>query len=128
MKLPTVKSLEAKVWLECKRITRSRYDPICISCGKPASGKSLHTGHLFRKRYLPFQMKYDLRILRNQCVYCNLRMKGNEAHYAAEIVRVEGGQYLIDIVDDIKMFKDEELDVKQKRAFLEALLIRYKQL
>lgn len=127
-KLPTVKSLESKVWLECKRIIRKLYGNKCISCGKPAEGKSLHTGHLFRKRFLPLQMKYDLRLLRPQCVYCNLRMKGNEAWYAVNLLRSEGPDYLLDIADDIKMFKDEPLDVKQKRVLLLSTLEKYKQL
>lgn len=44
----------------------------------------------------------------------------------ANVIRQQGGQYILDIVDDIEFYKKEELDTKQKRAFLENLLERYK--
>ena len=125
-KLPTIKSLEAKVWIECRRIIRAYYGNECISCGKICYGKDQQTGHLFRKKFLPLQMKYDLRLLRIQCTYCNLRLMGNEANYAANLVKQQGGEYLVDIADDIAFYKGEELDTKQKRAYLENLLERYK--
>lgn len=124
-KLPTVKYLENKVWELCKKITRLRYGDSCISCGKKATGKSLHTGHLFRKKFLPFQMKYDLRLLRPQDVYCNLRLKGNEAWYAVNLIRAEGPEYFLDIAEDIELYKGEQLDTKQKRGFLQNLIARY---
>lgn len=128
-KLPTIKYLHGKVWKECKRIIRSKYIHTCISCGEEnLKGKNLQTGHLFRKKFLPFQMKLDLRLLRPQCITCNLYKKGNEAWYATNLIRQEGANYLLNIAEDIDFYKGEELDIPQKREFLVKLLTKYKKL
>ena len=125
-KLPTIKSLEAKVWKECVRIIRKRYDHVCIACSKPAQGKNLHTGHYFRKKFIPLQMKYDIRLLRPECSYCNLRLYGNLEWYTINLIKQEGADYLLDIAEDIEFYKEEKLDVKQQREFLTRLLEKYK--
>lgn len=126
--LPTVKYLQGKVWDECTRIIKAYYGNECISCGTKCYGKQLHTGHLFKERNLPMQMKYDLRLLRPQCLRCNRFIHGNESWYIVNLIRQQGGQYILDIVDDIEFYKEQELDTKQKRAFLENLLDKYKKL
>jgi len=126
-KLLTIKYLERKVWTECKRIVRNKHIHTCISCGEEnLEGKNLQTGHLFREKFLPFQMKKDLRLLRPQCINCNLYRKGNEAWFATNLIRQEGADYLLDIAEDIEFYKGEELDTPQKRMFLTRLLERYK--
>lgn len=125
-KLPTIKSLEAKLWLECKRIIRANYPHVCISCNKGVEGKQLHTGHYFRKKFIPLQMKYDLRLLRNQCSFCNRRLHGNLEWYTINLLKQEGEQYLLDIADDIIFYKQEKLDVKQQRVFLQDRIQKYK--
>lgn len=127
VKLPTIKSVHNKVWKECKRIIRSKYIHTCISCGEEnLEGKNLQTGHLFREKFLPFQMKLDLRLLRPQCITCNLYKKGNESWYATNLIRQEGADYLLNIAEDIEFYKGEELDTAQKREFLIRLLDKYK--
>lgn len=128
VKLPTVKSLEARVWKECVRIIRNKYVHQCICCGKPVEGKQLHTGHYFRKKFIPIQMKYDLRLLRPCCSYCNLRLHGNLEWYSVNLIRQEGADYLLNIAEDIEFYKGEELDTAQKREFLTRLLDKYKSL
>ena len=126
IKLPTIKSLESKVWKECVRIIRSKYPHECISCGKKIEGKDLHTGHYFRKRFIPLQMKYDLRLLRCQCSYCNLRLHGNLEWYTVGLLKSESPSYILDIAEDVKFYKEEHLDVKQQRAYLQDKLEKYK--
>jgi predicted nucleic-acid-binding Zn-ribbon protein len=128
-KLPTIKSLRNKVWKECVRIVRSKHIHTCISCGKEnLEGKDLQAGHLFREKFLPFQMKLDLRLLRPQCINCNLYRKGNEAWFATNLIRQEGADYLLKIAEDIEFYEKEELDTAQKREFLIRLLAKYKEL
>jgi hypothetical protein len=128
MKLPKVKTLEAKVWDLCRSITRIRYPNTCFTCGKEnLEGKQWHTGHFIKKRKLPFEMKYDLRILRPQCQYCNLRQNGNEGMYAINIIKTEGVEYLLEIDKDIKLFSSlEPMNQPQQREYLENLIISYK--
>ena len=79
-------------------------------------GSALHTGHYFRKRYLPLQMKYDLRLLRPQCSYCNLRLHGNLEWYTIGLLREHPASYLLGIAEDIK--KTKILSTPEKRVFL----------
>lgn len=127
MKLPKIKTLEAKVWLLCKEITRLRYPHKCVVCEKDIEGKRLHTGHLFRKKFIPLQMKYDLRILRPQCPFDNMRMHGNEAWYSWYIVKNHGADYFLQIGEDIKKYQKIELSLPEKRQFLLSLVSEYQQ-
>lgn len=127
MKLPKIKTLENKVWLLCKEIIRLKYPHKCVTCQKDIEGKSLHTGHLFRKKFLPLQMKYDLRILRPQCPYCNLRMSGNESWYSWYIVKEHGADYFLQIGYDIQKYK-KEISLPEKRQFLLSLVSEYEQI
>lgn len=127
-KLPTIKSLENKIWVECRRIIRNKYEHICISCGKQVEGKNMHTGHFFRKKFIPIQMKYDLRLLRPQCSYCNRRLHGNLEWYSTNLIKQNSGAYILDIAEDILFYKEQKLDVKQVREFLIRLLDKYKSL
>lgn len=100
---------------------------MCYTCKKEnLQGSDWQTGHFFRKRILPMQLKYDLRILRPQCAYCNLRQKGHEAVYACELLIRHGENYLLDFYDEYKTLKEEKLTVKQQRVFLEKTIERYK--
>lgn len=118
LKLPTIKSLEAKLWLECKRIIREKYPHICIACNKPIEGKDLHCGHYFRKKFIPIQMKYDLRLLRPECARCNLRLAGNLEWYTVGIMKTEPWDYILDIAEDIEFYKEQPLNTAQQRWFL----------
>jgi len=126
MKLRKVKSLEAKVWLLCKAITRASHLHKCISCKKEVEGKQLHTGHYARKKFVPLQIKYRLDILRPQCSYCNLRMGGNLEWYTIGLMR-EGIQpdWFINLGDDIEKYKQIKLSVPEQREFLLTLEKEY---
>ena len=115
-KVQKIKTIEGRIWKLCKQIIREKYTHVCISCNKAVEGSSLHTGHYFRKRYLPLQMKYDLRLLRPQCSYCNLRLHGNLEWYTIGILRGHHASYLLEIADDIS--KCVELSTPEKREFL----------
>lgn len=130
MKLPKIKTLERKLWELCKQITRLKYTNTCFTCDKPdLHGKELHTGHFLKKRILPYEMKYDLRILRNQCSRCNLKGNGNEGLYAINLVKTEGVEYLLDIDKDYRFYKEqEEMNVPDKREFLLYTIERYKKI
>lgn len=129
-KLPKIKTLENKLWILCKEITRLKYTNTCFTCGKEnLQGKELHTGHFLKKRILPYELKYDLRILRNQCPKCNLRGNGNEGLYAINLVKTEGVEYLLGIDADYNYYKTlEEMNVPEKRLFLLYKIESYKEI
>lgn len=118
-RLVKIKTLESRVWELCKIITRKKYPNSCFACGKEnLEGKRLHTSHLFRKKFIPIQMKYDLRLLRNCCDVCNLRLHGNLEWYFTNLLRVEDKQYILDIADDILYYKNIKMTTNETRQFL----------
>ena len=74
------KKLEEDLWKLCRHLTRTKYEDVCYTCGKEnLVGSNWHTGHMINKAILPLHMKYDLRLLRPQCDYCNISLGGNGA-------------------------------------------------
>jgi hypothetical protein len=120
-----IKTLEGRVWKLCKEIIRAKYPHVCISCGKNVEGSSLHTGHYFRKRYLPLPMKYDLRLLRPQCSYCNLRLHGNLEWYTVGLLKSHTAEYIMQIAKEVEYWKDYPMGTKEAREFLLGLEQEY---
>lgn len=128
-KLPSIKLLRSKVWKECVRINRATQPNVCFTCEKKnLEGKDWQTGHFIKEKKLPLQLKYDLRILRSQCLSCNFHKNGEEGIYAIQLIKKHGSDYLLDFYEEFLMFKNEKLDTQQQRQFLLSLLERYKQL
>ena len=118
-KLPALKTVKNKLWLLCKLLTRRRYKNVCYTCDKTGLvGANFQTGHLIPKSVLPTYLKYDLRVLRPQCGYCNLQLGGNGAIYEKRMRDREGHAYVDKIHADRKVFVKE-------RDFLEPLLHKY---
>ena len=124
IKLPSIKSLENKVWELCKQITRLTYEHKCVSCCKDIEGKNLHCGHYFRKKFIPLRFKYDLRILRPQCLFCNTRLHGNLEWYTYYLLK-EGVVDIPEIGEQIKNEKQLTRSLPEQREFLENLIKYY---
>lgn len=114
---PTIKSLENKLWGLCKQIVRKTYPHVCVSCGKHTEGKDLHTGHYFRKKFIPIEMKYDLRLLFPQCSYCNRRKHGNLEWYTVWLLENYGQEHILGIARDIRAITTKKT-VPETREFL----------
>jgi len=101
-KAKLIKLLQEKIWIECRRITRERYPHTCYTCGaENLVGANLHTGHMIAKKFVKNFLKYDLRILRPQCYYCNMKCGGNGALYYRNMIACEGQEYVDSIVADL---------------------------
>ena len=95
----SVSSLAKKVWaLTREKALKEQADEFgrvnCYTCSaKDLQGANRQLGHGYSKGALGITMQYDLRILRWQCFYCNLRMGGMgavfwknlEAEYGKEV-------------------------------------------
>lgn len=125
MKLVKIKTLESRVWKLCKEITRAKYSHICVCCNTPIEGKQLHTGHYFRKKFIPMQMRYDLRLLRPQCSTCNRRKHGALEYYTVYLLQNHPKNYILDIYKDILHYKSQPMNIPQTREFLLALEQEY---
>lgn len=123
-----LRKLQEKVWDECKRIIRKRYQNkdgawSCFTCGKiliePAK---VHTGHFIPSAVGGASLRYDLRNLRPQCYACNINYGGNGAIYYKKMVETEGQEY----VD--KIFQDKHKTVKADKWYYQEMLERYTEL
>lgn len=71
------------------------YPNVCYTCGKTGlEGSSWQTGHMWAKASLSHHLKYDLRILRPQCFWCNINLGGNGAVYYAKMLSENGKKYM----------------------------------
>ena len=50
----------------------------CATCGKLVRVTAIQAGHYIPRNFKP---RYDLKNVHPQCVYCNIRMKGNQLPY-----------------------------------------------
>ena len=121
-KQPSLKELQKKIWEECKRIIKIRYGNDCYTCGvKNLKGSNRHTGHLIPKKYLPYQMKYDLRLLRPQCYNCNMNLGGMGAIFIWKLLWSEDID-VGDIMHDLEKYKKEKVTKKQICEYYSTLL------
>lgn len=95
--------LQKKLWAECRRIIRAKYEHTCYTCyAKNLEGSNLHTGHMLAKASVGAILKYDLRLLRPQCYLCNIRHGGRGADFIENMRRIEGNEYVDSILNDRK--------------------------
>lgn len=93
--------IQRKIWEHCKRIIRARYPNTCYTCGRTGlEGSNWHTGHMFSKATLSAFLKYDLRVLRPQCYFCNVNCGGRGAEFIENMRRIEGNEYVDKIILD----------------------------
>ena len=123
MKKLTFKQLQDLIWIECRRIIKQRYNNTCYSCGATdLIGSNRHTGHMIAKKYLKNYLKYDLRLLRPQCYFCNIHCGGMGALFIENIRHIEGNKYVDGILKDLH----KEIEKEELYAFYERLLDSYK--
>lgn len=117
-----ISKIQRQIWEECKRIIRRDYGNICYTCGKGnLEGSNWHTGHLFAKASIGAYLKYDLRVLRPQCYFCNINCGGRGAEFIEKMRDIEGDEYVDQII------RDKQVTVKAYDHYL-VLLEKYKKL
>lgn len=117
-----ISKLQRDIWAEVKRITRTRYPNVCYTCDrKDLAGANWHSGHMWPKAALGAYMKYDLRIIRPQCYFCNVNLGGRGADFYAKMLAEIGPEAMAALEADRQ---------KQTRAYdhYTALLEAYRAL
>lgn len=105
-KKSNIRKVEEELWELCRQITFRRHGNKCFTCGAPGlSGGNLQCGHgPWPKGALGAFLKYDLRVLRPQCMICNIRRSGMSYEFSKKLLAIEGQEY----VDQLE--KDRVLD------------------
>lgn len=117
-----ISKIQRKLWELCKQITRATYPHICYTCGATGlTGSNLQTGHMIAKASLGAYLKYDLRILRNQCMRCNIHQGGRGADFIENMRKIEGNKYVNQIL------KDRSITIKAYDHYL-SLLQKYEKI
>ncbi len=126
------KKLEDKVWKECKRIIRNKYDNTCYTCGaRNLEAHNLQTGHGKPKGALSIRYQYDLRNLRPQCMRCNVHLGGMSDIFISKLEKEEEGLEFLEEScthhDGVWIIKrNDTLGGKDATIFLQILLEEYK--
>lgn len=106
--------IERAIWGLCKALVRILHPNTCYTCGRPGlKGRNWQTGHMWKKSSLGAFMKYDLRILRPQCYYCNILLDGNEKVFERKM-RAEIGEEKW-----AELLKDKKTSVQSHSHYLE---------
>lgn len=102
-----VSVLQRKIWEHCKRIIRKTHGNTCYTCGQTGLvGSNWQTGHMWAKASLGAFMKYDLRVLRPQCLTCNYHQGGRGADFYLKMWEEKGADYMK------QLQKDRQVTVK----------------
>ena len=125
VKVLTDKQVRNKLWEECKRIIRLRYQRSdglwnCFTCGRLVDEPSkAQTGHFIPSSIGGASLRYNLDNLRIQCYNCNINLGGYGAAYTIALKK-EKGQKHID-----KLFQLKNQSIKASDHF-RILLEQYK--
>jgi len=118
----SIRQIQDKIWVEAKRIVDEQFGTDCYTCGKKnLQGRDKQLGHMIPKASLGAFLKYDIRLLRNQCFSCNIWRGGNGAEFYRRMLKEQGQMYMD------KLLKDRNKTVKAS-DFYPKLLAEYQQL
>lgn len=96
-----ISKIQKKLWELCKQLIRKMYPHVCYTCGaKNLAGSNLQTGHMIAKASLGAYLKYDIRLLRPQCMVCNIHRGGMGAMFIENMRKIEGDNYVNEILED----------------------------
>lgn len=104
--------LQEELWELCKEYVRKNYPNECYTCRATGLfGKNWQTGHYLPKKALAAYLKYDPRVLRPQCMFCNIHCGGSGADYHIRLVEDNGQEFVSGIHRDrsIKMTPKENI-------------------
>lgn len=117
----SISKIQKEIWKECRRVALKIYKNDCYTCpAKNLTGSNCQLGHVpFPKSVLGAYLKYDMRVLRWQCMRCNCHMGGMGAEAYKRMLKEEGQAYMD------KLEKDRQISVKAIDHYIE-LLAYYK--
>ena len=122
--------LKAKLWNECKRIVRQRYQQPdgawrCYTCdSRIDQPRNAHTGHFIPSSVCSTEMRYDLDNLRVQCYACNIHRSGNWVEFEKRLKKEKGKNF----PDTLKSRNESTKGAMYREDWYEMYLKNYKEL
>lgn len=113
----SISKLQRELWQECRRVANIIYKPDCYTCpAKNLTGSNKQLGHVpYPKSTLGANLKYDMKVLRWQCMRCNIHGGGMGAEAYKKMLREEGKAYMEELE------KKRQETVKAYETYLELL-------
>ncbi len=111
-----IKRLQKKLWEECKRITRLRYQNFdgtwnCFTCGAHLDVPvKCQTGHFIPSSICSTEMRYDLDNLRIQDYRCNINLSGNWVEYEKRLDAEKGEGFAKNLKKRNEVTKNKQYD------------------
>jgi len=127
MKSP-LKKLQDKIWALCRELVyeRDKNEDGTIDCftcpARDLQGSNRQLGHVpWPKSVLSAFLKYDLRVLRYQCISCNIWHGGMGAEAYKKLLETHGKKWMN------RLEKDRQISVKANDHYAK-LLKEYEQI
>jgi len=118
--------VQEKLWKLCKEYIRKKYGNTCYTCGAEGLvGSNWQTGHYIPKGFLPPYLKYDPRVLRPQCMRCNMHLGGMGAMYHINIVAEMGHIHVRDIHYDMEVHNKDKMKPKEALTHYKNMVLWY---
>lgn len=93
--------IQRKLWILCREIAIKKYAPVCYTCGVTnLEGSNKQLGHMWAKASIGAFLKYDMRILRWQCMRCNQFMGGRGADFYQKMLSEIGEEKMKQLQKD----------------------------
>lgn len=117
-KKPSLRLIQDKIWKLLRAKADQLFEPNCYTCGaQNLTGSNKQLGHMWPKASVGAYLKYDLRILRWQCMRCNIHMGGEGAIYYAKMLKEIGEK-------EMKKLEADRNIIVNARDHYEALLAK----
>lgn len=113
----SISKIQRDIWVVLRLRVFEMYGTDCYTCpAKNLKGVNLQCGHLWAKASLGAYLKYDTRLLRPQCMRCNIHHGGQGAVFYARLLR-EIGPVAMEQLEN-----DRSITVKAKDHYTTLLL------
>jgi len=91
-----ISKIQKQLWEECRRIANLWYKNDCYTCNaKNLQGSNKQLGHVpYPKSVLGANLKYDMKVLRWQCMRCNIYGGGMGGEAYKRMLKEEGKSYM----------------------------------
>lgn len=112
-------SLKKQVWKQVSRFVRledalkHKGRCICYTCGASLDPKRAQAGHGVGGRHN--YLLYDLRIIKVQCLRCNIFLHGNYPVFAVKLIQEHGLKFYKNMLKyKVKKFSPQELRIMKE--------------
>lgn len=118
-----IPSLKRKLWKLFSVWVKKRDKGICMACGRRASGKNYHAGHIIPKSICGVVLAFHPLNVWGTCYNCNIWASGNSAILAQRVSEKLGYNIIQHLERIRKDTKNQQWDADILKSFIDHLKI-----